>query len=98
MEVSQKIKDYRNEVEPALKSKKEEFLLLGYDQVTEEDIWNYLWQKKWIKMKSELRLFEIVQSILTIKIGDFMNFQTVEALKEAEFSMNNAEDMLELLK
>lgn len=98
MEVSQEINKYRNEVEPALKSKQEEFLILGYDQFTEDDIWNYLMKKKWIKLKSELKLHEIVQQILALKIGDFMNFRTVEAFKETEFSMENQEDLMELLR
>lgn len=97
MEVSQNMEHFRHLVDPALKSKQEEFVLFGYDHVTEEDIWAFLMKKKWKKVKQELRIAEIVQSILSINIGEMMNYKTVEALKSAEFSLSE-EDRLELLK
>ena len=38
---------------PALQSKQEEFKLLGYDTVSEMDIWDYLVKKKWKKEKED---------------------------------------------
>ncbi len=35
-----------NKVRPALISKQEEFLLLGYDNVSQEDIWTFLLEKE----------------------------------------------------
>lgn len=100
MEISREreYEQFYDTVKPALQSKLEEFGILGYDSVTETDIWNYLMKKKWKKTKGDLKLFEVVQSILSLKIGEFMNYQTVEALKDVSFSLENEQDRLELLK
>ena len=98
MKVSHANDRFRNKVKPALKSKQEEFLIFGYGSVSEEDIWGFLVNKKWQKDSSEMKLFEIVQDILSLKAGEFMNYTQVKALKEAEFTLDNEEDRLELLK
>lgn len=85
-------------VKPALISKQEEFLLLGYDNVSQEDIWAFLLKKKWRKGEHEMKLFEVVQSILSIKVGELINFMSVEALKDAEFTFENEEERVKLLK
>ena len=82
-----------------MKSKQEEFLLLGYDNVSEEDIWEFLLKKKWRqKEQKEIRLFEMVQHILSLKVGEFMNYMVVEALKEAEFTFENEEERCRIIK
>ncbi|WP_394233074.1 post-transcriptional regulator [Niallia oryzisoli] len=98
MNVSHEFDRFRSIVGPALKSKQEEFLLLGYDNVSEEEIWQFLVKKKWRKGKNEIKLHEVIQSILSLKIGEFMNYSAVEALKEAEFTLDDDEELLELLK
>lgn len=98
MEISHENDRFRNEVRPALKSKREEFILLGYDNVTEEDIWGFLTKKKWRKAEEPLKLYEIVQHILSLKVGEYMHYASIEALKEADFLLENEEDRLELLK
>ncbi|WP_428909240.1 post-transcriptional regulator [Niallia sp. Krafla_26] len=98
MDISHKDESLYEKVKPVLQSKVEEFTLLGYDSVTEKDIWDYLVNKTWKKKKEVPMLYEVVQSILTLKIGDFMNYQRVEALKDTSFSLENEEDRLELLK
>ncbi|WP_071395881.1 post-transcriptional regulator [Bacillus tuaregi] len=98
MEISQEYDHFRSKVWPALKSKQEEFQLLGYESVSEEDIWQFLVRKKWRKENNEMKLYEMVQSILSLKVGEFMNYSTVEALKDAEFTLDNDEELLELLK
>jgi Post-transcriptional regulator len=98
MEVSQDYESFRNKVEPALLSKQEEFLLLGYDNVSQDNIWNFLLKKKWRKGNAEIKLFEVVQSILSLKVGEFINYMTVEALKDAEFAFENEEERLKFLE
>lgn len=85
-------------VRPALQSKLDEFRLLGYDTVTEKELWGFLTKKKWKKVNEEVRLYEIVQEILSVKVSDYMSFATIKAYKEAEFSMDNQEEWKELLK
>lgn len=96
--MSQDYEGFYETVRPALQSKQEEFKLLGYDSVSEMDIWDYLVKKKWKKEKEEPKVSRIVQSILSLKVGEFMNYKAVEALKDTSFSLENDEDRLELLK
>ncbi len=98
MEVSHEYDRFKSEVMPALRSKREEFFLLGYDNVSEGDIWEFLKKKKWRKAAEPLKLYEMVQHILSLKIGEYMHYASIEALKEADFSGINEEDMMELLK
>jgi predicted NAD/FAD-binding protein len=89
---------YYKQIKPALESKKEEFKLLGYEKITEVDLWNYLTKKKWKKPKEEIHLYEIVADILSMKIGDVMNYTTVEAFKLGDFDLSSEEERRELLK
>ena len=75
---------YRSEMLPALESKQEEFKLLGYPEVREEDIWMYLIKKKWKKPNPEVRAYEVFQDIMSVRVASYMNFATIEALKEGE--------------
>jgi len=88
---------YRQTVQPVLKSKIEEFELFGYDTVTEEELWAYLKNKKWKRVGEEMMLYSVVNDILTLKIGDFMNYVTVEAFKSPNLLDENAKEALENL-
>jgi hypothetical protein len=98
MKVSQDYEDFHQKVRPALKSKQEEFLILGYDNVSQDDIWIFLQKKKWRKETHEMKLYEVVQSILSLKVGELINYMTVESLKEADFTFENEEERLKLLE
>ncbi|WP_445490176.1 post-transcriptional regulator [Niallia sp. 03133] len=90
---------YRKEVQPALKSKLEEFHLLGYETITEDELWFYLTKKKWKKPADSGRLFILVQDILNVKIAEYMNFATIEAYRADDFfSVLSEEEKKELLK
>lgn len=98
MKIGHEYDCFRNKVQPALECKLDEFSLLGYETVNEQDLWSFLTRKKWRKPKEEIMLFEIVQDILGIKIGEYMNYATVEAFKLDDFSFDNEEDKAALLK
>lgn len=98
MNSSHQYDQFRIQVEPALQSKLEELSILGYGTHNETQLWNFLTKKKWKKPNEEIYLYEIVQDILRLKPGEFMSFQTVEALKSSQFSLPNEEDWKELLK
>lgn len=89
---------YRTTVKPALNSKVEEFSLLGYGTIHEQQLWDFLINKKWRKVKEERKLYEIIDDIMSVKAGEYMNYASVEALKHSEFSFDNEEDLMELLK
>jgi hypothetical protein len=98
MKSSHQYDSFRVKVEPALLSKLEELSILGYGTYNETQLWSFLTKKKWKKPNVEINLYEVVQDILTLKPGEFMSFQTVEALKSSQFSLPNEEDWKELLK
>ncbi|WP_077214092.1 post-transcriptional regulator [Bacillus dakarensis] len=90
--------EFRELVQPALRSKLEEFALLGYETVDEEQLWTYLTKKKWKKEKNEKKLFELVDDILSVTPGEYMGFATVEALKSPDLGASDVEDFKELFK
>ncbi|AUO11358.1 post-transcriptional regulator [Priestia megaterium] len=85
-------------IQPVLSSKMEEFHMLGYEEVTENDLLSYLEMKKWKKEKA-LSLHQVVNDILSVKITQVMSYVTIESYKSDMFSsVNNGEDWKELLK
>ena len=98
MEISHTYDHLRYELKPALQSKQEEFALLGYGQVSEQELWNFLKRKKWRKADENKRISDIVQDILTVKVGEYFNYATVEAFKEADFAFDDEEELRKLLR
>jgi hypothetical protein len=98
LEPENKYEYLRKQVGPALQSKLEEFQLLGYDKITEPQLWDFLIKKKWKKAKEEINLHEVIQDIMSVKVSEYMSFATVEAFKVPEFSLDNEDDLKELLK
>jgi len=73
----------------------EEFRLLGYDKMTDGDLWDFLVSKKWKKL-NDVKIHQLAADILSVKVTDFMNYTTVESFKEA--SWFDSEDAKNLLK
>lgn len=59
-------------------SKAEEFALIGYDNISKDDIWHFFEQKYEAGFPS---LHRIVNDILSLKVTAFMNTQTINAYK-----------------
>lgn len=98
MEIRHEYEQFRELVSPALKSKVSEFQILGYEKVSEQEVWSFLINKKWRKVKEDIHLYEIIQDILGVQIGQFMSFATVEAFRAPDFDFENEEDRKALLK
>jgi hypothetical protein len=88
---------FREQVEPVIISKIEEFQLLGYDKVTANEIWDCLMKKKWRNMKEEMMLFQVVNDILSLKISDYMTYATLEAYKSPDWFGDQGKDALKEL-
>ncbi|MCA1031881.1 post-transcriptional regulator [Bacillus timonensis] len=89
---------YKEMVHPALVSKLEEFYLFGYDKVTEEELWQFLLKKKWKKNTEDKQLHQIVNDVMRINIGEYMNYATVEAFKSPNwFGEDGKESLKDLL-
>ncbi|NCU18630.1 post-transcriptional regulator [Pallidibacillus pasinlerensis] len=90
---------FRSELEIVLRSKIDEFALYNYYEMTTDRLWEFLLTRKWRKPKDDIHLYELVSDILSLKVSDFMTFQTVEHLKGPDwFSEEGMEDLLALLK
>lgn len=98
MEQNHQYGRFYKQIKPALVSKVEEFKIFGYEQVTEKELWDFLTNKKWKKTKDEIQLHEIVADILSAKIGELMNYTTVEAFKLGDFALDDEEERKALLK
>lgn len=64
-------------------SKAEEFRMLGYEQVSGEDIWNCV-SEKYAKGQYP-SLHRIVNDILSLKVTTLMNWMTLSIYKGARF-------------
>ena len=62
----QSLKELYQRVRPALKAKETEFHRLGFLEIHEMDIWNYLLEDKWKKGKN-LMLSDIVSDIMNLE-------------------------------
>jgi hypothetical protein len=90
---------FYDSLEPALSSKVEEFEILGYGKANVERLWAYLTKKKWKKPEMDVKLFQLVNDVLTVKPGEYMNFETVEAYRSPNwFEDINEEELNELLR
>ena len=69
----QNVKQLYNRLLPALRTKKEEMKRVGINYVQEEDIWNYLKEKKW-KKANDLSLYDMVSDILNIDNSFIENY------------------------
>lgn len=98
MEIGHNYDRFRKAVHPALTSKMEEFSLLGYGTISQDSLWDFLRKKKWRKPKEDVMVYEVVSDILSVNVGEYMNYATVEAFKSDEFSLANDEERRELLK
>ncbi|MBS4208987.1 post-transcriptional regulator [Bacillus sp. FJAT-50079] len=89
---------YFHVLTPALVSKVEEFAVLGYGKVEKADIWYYLTKKIWRNPKEGIRIYELVSDVISLNIGDYMNFSTVEAFKSPNiFADLESEELQALL-
>lgn len=69
-------------IEQLCRSKAEEFRMIGYEQVSGEDIWNCVSDKYHKGIPS---LHQVVNDILSLKVTSFMNYMTLSAFKGSRF-------------
>ena len=86
------IEAYREQLSIVLESKVEEFQMLGYDRVTKEDVWKCLKTRKWKKVDSDVRLYELVNDVLTLTANEYMTFLTMKAYQAPLWSFEEYEN------
>lgn len=75
------LQELYNRIRPALISKCSELRKLGYNNIKEADIWNYLASKKW-QGSSQLALSEMVSDIFDLSAEDINNYLIKKVSKE----------------
>ncbi|SFP93675.1 post-transcriptional regulator [Salibacterium halotolerans] len=88
---------WKEDVEPALISKMEEFHQFGYTSVKKEDIWA-LAMKKLQKQEVSLRIHALVQAVMHLSIRDYMNDVTIASYKESASLYSSETALGELLE
>ncbi len=76
------LQELYDRIKPALISKCSEFNKIGYKNIKEADIWNYLTDKKWTKSK-ELTLCEMVEDIFSVDVDSINNYLINKVSNEA---------------
>ncbi|WP_257346258.1 post-transcriptional regulator [Pseudalkalibacillus decolorationis] len=72
--------EWKGEIGPALKSKKEELHFMGYESVTIDEIWNCIVSRAKKKRDEDWMIHQVVNTVLTLSTQDFMNWLTVQAV------------------
>lgn len=75
------VEEWKPLLQPVLISKVDEFHLLGYEEATQEDIWNCLVEKVW-KGNPAKQLHEIVHEIFHLNTTVYMSYLTVNAYQD----------------
>jgi hypothetical protein len=69
-------------IESLCNSKAEEFVMIGYEQVTGKEIWNCVSSKY---KDGVPELHKVVNDILSLKVTQLMNWMTLSAYKGVQF-------------
>lgn|SRR5690625_837172 len=77
------VDEWREKVHLVLESKRNEFEMLGYKEITHDDIWRYLKDAVW-KDNRKRHLYEVVQSIFKLQIHNYMDYLTLHSLSDDE--------------
>lgn len=71
------IKPHKDQLLALCRAKLEEFSLLGYEHIQFDAFYSYIRAK----VKGDIALHQLVDFILSIRVMDFMNFQTAAAYR-----------------
>src|SRR5689334_3378876 len=82
---------YRLQVDSLLESKRSEFKVLGYEEVSNDLLWKYLIDGKWRKISEQMPIHQVVSDLFGIRVTDFMNHASVEAIKSGLLSKDTIE-------
>lgn len=87
-----------NKVLPVLQSKLDEITYYQYDGITIEEIWNFCLRKKWRKKRIEkLRLFEIVETIYSIKPSEIVSYFQIQQFQTTNWFQEVTKEELQML-
>lgn len=71
---------WRETLSPFIKSKKEEFELLGLNRVSEEELWRFI-ESVLQKKKVEQRIHRVTEAVMSVSVNDYLNKIRIEMFK-----------------
>ncbi|MFD4703625.1 post-transcriptional regulator [Gottfriedia sp. NPDC058432] len=77
----QQAAEFKPKLQVVIESKLDEFRMLGFDTVSEDELWECLERTIWRKKEDEPKLFQLVEDILSLTVNDYMNYIRIEAFK-----------------
>ncbi|MET3196240.1 post-transcriptional regulator [Bacillus sp. OAE603] len=77
----EKVSEYKPKLQVVIESKLDEFKMLGYDTVSEDELWQCLENTLWRKNEDDPKLFQLVEDILSLTVNDYMNYIRIESFK-----------------
>lgn len=81
MSITASYEEWEDKLAPVVQMKKEEFKLLGYDEVDKESIWNCIVYRINREKKETVRLHFFVNRLLRLSVNDYMNWLRIDTLK-----------------
>ncbi|MCF6138066.1 post-transcriptional regulator [Pseudalkalibacillus berkeleyi] len=85
MHEEMKLAEWRPQVGPALKSKMEELHFMGYESVTEDEIWKCILSRAKKQKEEEWRIHQVINTIMRLSTNDFMNWLTIQAVTDDQW-------------
>ncbi|WP_078577224.1 post-transcriptional regulator [Salipaludibacillus agaradhaerens] len=81
---------WKMKLEPVIQSKVEEWKMLGYEKISEKDVWECFMIKveKSKERPEKIRSHWMVSELFSLKVNDYMNLVTVAAYKGPEWFHN----------
>ncbi|MFB4163781.1 post-transcriptional regulator [Alteribacillus sp. JSM 102045] len=92
----QQFEVWKSDAEPALKSKVEEFHMLGYHHADKEEVWNCVMEKI-KKMDGYMRFHVLINIILTLRLSEYMNRLTISSYKESSLHYSDPSSLDDLM-
>ncbi|CAM3971330.1 post-transcriptional regulator [Alkalicoccus chagannorensis] len=84
--MEQKWEEWRRKLDPILKSKQEEWVQLGYEKVSKEDVWKtFIYKLEKQKDLPELRLHWMASQLFRLSVNDYMNRELISAYKQEDW-------------
>ena len=74
------VREWKEDIQPVLKSKVNEFNTLGYQDVTVSEIWECLEKQVW-KGNPKKRIHEVIQDVFHLQPGTYINHIRIGALR-----------------
>ncbi|HLR74033.1 MAG TPA: post-transcriptional regulator [Virgibacillus sp.] len=89
MDYERTVAEWKPYVTPALISKTDELLLMGYSNATIDDIWDCLVKNVW-NGNPKKRLYEVVQDIFHLRSHTYMSYLTLNVLEDDDLAASIA--------